>query len=58
VVGNETMGVSGELLGLCDRTIEIDMAGLKNSLNVAVALGVVGFYLKDRLGKLAAQKGM
>ncbi|MBU9888558.1 MAG: RNA methyltransferase [Candidatus Omnitrophica bacterium] len=49
VLGNENEGVSGELLSLCDRTVEIDMAGLKNSLNVAVALGVVGFRLRERL---------
>ena len=56
VVGNEVAGVSGELLSLCDRTIEIEMAGLKNSLNVAVALGVVGFRLRERLRKHVVKK--
>jgi len=49
VVGNEVSGVSDTLLSLCDRTIEIEMAGLKNSLNVAVAFGVVGFRLRELL---------
>jgi tRNA G18 (ribose-2'-O)-methylase SpoU len=49
VVGNEVDGVSEELLSLCDRTIEIEMAGLKNSLNVAVAFGVVAYHFRCRL---------
>ncbi len=57
VVGNETTGVSEELLSLCDRTIEIEMAGLKNSLNVAVAFGIVGFRFRELLKKSAANKG-
>ena len=56
VVGNEIAGVSGELLSLCDRTIEIEMAGLKNSLNVAVALGVVGFRLREQLRKALVKR--
>jgi tRNA G18 (ribose-2'-O)-methylase SpoU len=47
IIGNEITGVSEKLLSLCDRTIEIEMAGLKNSLNVAVAFGVVGFRLRE-----------
>lgn len=56
VVGNETAGVSGELLSLCDRTVEIGMAGLKNSLNVAVALGVAGFRIREQLQTGALKK--
>ncbi|MFH0984394.1 MAG: RNA methyltransferase [Candidatus Omnitrophota bacterium] len=48
VLGNEVAGVSDELLSLCDKTIEIEMSGLKNSLNVAVAFGVVGFRLREQ----------
>lgn len=54
VVGNEISGVSDELLSLCDKTIEIEMAGLKNSLNVSVAFGVVGFRLREQLKRRAA----
>ncbi len=49
VVGNEIEGVSEELLALCDQTIEIPMAGLKNSLNVSVAFGVVAFHIGNLL---------
>ena len=49
VLGNEIAGVSEELLALCDRTIEIEMAGAKNSLNVSVAFGVVAYHLRNCL---------
>jgi tRNA G18 (ribose-2'-O)-methylase SpoU len=41
VVGNEITGVSKEVIGMADRAIEIPMFGNKQSLNVAVAYGVV-----------------
>ena len=43
VVGNEVSGVSDEALALCDLAIEIPMFGTKQSLNVAVATGVICF---------------
>lgn len=43
IVGNEITGVSAELIALCDTAIEIPMHGVKHSLNVAVACGVVVF---------------
>lgn len=46
VVGNEITGVSEELAALADTAIEIDMAGLKNSLNVAVAFGVAAYHVR------------
>jgi tRNA G18 (ribose-2'-O)-methylase SpoU len=49
VLGNEVSGVSEELLALCDRTIEIEMDGAKNSLNVSVAFGVVAYHLRHCL---------
>jgi 23S rRNA (guanosine2251-2'-O)-methyltransferase len=49
VLGNEISGVSDELLELCDQAIEIDMAGLKNSLNVTVAFGVVAYHFRNQL---------
>lgn len=45
VVGNEIVGVSDELITLCDRAIEIPMFGIKQSLNVAVAYGIAVFEL-------------
>jgi len=49
VLGNEVSGVSEELIALCDKTLEIEMAGRKNSLNVAVAFGVVAFHFRNHL---------
>ncbi|NQU68417.1 MAG: RNA methyltransferase [Candidatus Marinimicrobia bacterium] len=43
VVGNEVTGVTEELLKLCHTTVEIPMFGIKQSLNVSVATGVVGY---------------
>jgi len=41
VVGHETLGVSDEVLKLCDFIIEIPMYGVNISLNVMVSLGIV-----------------
>jgi tRNA G18 (ribose-2'-O)-methylase SpoU len=41
VLGNEVEGVSDDLLGLCDGSIEIPQWGMKHSLNVSVATGIV-----------------
>jgi tRNA G18 (ribose-2'-O)-methylase SpoU len=40
IVGHEVLGVSKELLALCDDVLEITMLGKKNSLNVSVAAGI------------------
>ena len=49
VVGNEVDGVSDAIIPFCDQAIEISMRGIKNSLNVAVAFGVVGFCLRQKM---------
>ncbi len=49
VVGNEITGISNELLAFSDAAIEIGMAGTKNSLNVAVAFGIVAYQIRSRL---------
>jgi 23S rRNA (guanosine2251-2'-O)-methyltransferase len=49
VIGNEIAGVSDELTSMCDVAVEIDMAGIKNSLNVSVAFGIIGYQLRSRL---------
>lgn len=41
IVGNETTGVSKEVLEICDGTVEIPMFGVNKSLNVIVSLGIV-----------------
>jgi tRNA G18 (ribose-2'-O)-methylase SpoU len=43
VFGHETYGVAAPVLQAADRLIEVPMAGTKNSLNVAVSVGVVLF---------------
>jgi tRNA G18 (ribose-2'-O)-methylase SpoU len=47
VIGNEITGVSQEVLDLCDFSIEIPQFGIKQSLNVAVAYGVMIFKLRE-----------
>jgi tRNA G18 (ribose-2'-O)-methylase SpoU len=41
VFGNEVTGVEGEVLKLCDGSIEIPQLGMKHSLNISVAAGIV-----------------
>jgi 23S rRNA (guanosine2251-2'-O)-methyltransferase len=47
VVGNEVDGLPPEILALVDKILEIPMRGKKESLNVAVAFGVVVFGLLE-----------
>lgn len=49
VIGNEISGVSDGWLQLCDTAVEIDMAGIKNSLNVAVAFGIMAYHIRSQL---------
>jgi 23S rRNA (guanosine2251-2'-O)-methyltransferase len=41
VFGNEVSGVGQEILELCDGCIEIPQSGMKHSLNISVAAGIV-----------------
>lgn len=41
VFGNEVSGVESSTLALCDGSIEIPQLGMKHSLNIATAAGVV-----------------
>ncbi len=41
VVGNEARGPREEILALCDRRVKLPMAGRAESLNVAVAGGIL-----------------
>ncbi len=43
IVGNETIGVSRDVLEMADQVIEIPMWGVNKSLNVMVSLGIVLF---------------
>ncbi len=52
VVGNEVSGVAEDILSLCDCAVEIDMAGIKNSLNVGVAFGIIAYHIRSNLKML------
>jgi len=41
VFGNEVEGVQQEVIALCDGCIEIPQLGMKHSLNISVAAGIV-----------------
>ena len=41
VFGNEVSGVESETISLCDGCIEIPQFGMKHSLNISVAAGIV-----------------
>ena len=46
--GNEVRGVSRQIRLLCGKTIEIPMYGKKESLNVAVVVGVILFRMRGQ----------
>jgi tRNA G18 (ribose-2'-O)-methylase SpoU len=48
LVGNEVDGLSEPLIAKADAAIEIPMYGLKQSLNVAVAYGVVMYHVLEK----------
>ena len=45
IIGNEVNGVSEELCELADIHAELPMRGIKQSLNVSVAAGIIGYEL-------------
>jgi len=47
LIGSETNGISNDLLELCSVAVEIPMHGIKNSLNVSVAVGIALYALKE-----------
>ncbi|MBF0510859.1 MAG: RNA methyltransferase [Candidatus Omnitrophica bacterium] len=48
VVGNEVEGISDSLAKWANAAIEIDMDGIKNSLNVAVAFGIAVYQIRSK----------
>jgi 23S rRNA (guanosine2251-2'-O)-methyltransferase len=54
VIGSERDGVREELLSLADVTVELPMDGMCNSLNVAVATGILVYRMVEYL---EAQRG-
>lgn len=50
IIGNEANGVSKEVLGIADKKIKIPMLGKTESLNAAVATGVVLYeYVRNKI---------
>ncbi|MCK5761047.1 MAG: hypothetical protein KAH33_07115 [Candidatus Delongbacteria bacterium] len=43
IFGNEEIGLTQKVIELCDKIVEIDMKGLKNSLNVSNAVSIFLF---------------
>ena len=53
VFGNEVSGVGEEALKLCDGSVEIPQWGMKHSLNISIAAGIVLWELvRERAGSL------
>jgi tRNA G18 (ribose-2'-O)-methylase SpoU len=52
VVGNEVKGLPPAILKRADKILEIPMSGKKESLNVAVAFGIVIFGLRYTSAKI------
>lgn len=51
VVGAEITGISKQILAQCDTIVQIPMFGKKESLNVSVAFGVAGYWIKLKQDK-------
>ena len=47
IPGNETEGVPKNIVNLADVILEIPMRGVKESLNVSVATGIILYHLLD-----------
>jgi 23S rRNA (guanosine2251-2'-O)-methyltransferase len=50
-VGNEISGIDPEVLAISDLVIHIPMTGIKTSLNVAVATGIVLYWMIGQLNR-------
>lgn len=49
VVGNETYGVSKDVLNMADLIVELPMLGINKSLNVMVSLGIVLYKIIEKI---------
>ena len=48
VIGNEYLGIQDHIVHACDMAVEIPMHGVKQSLNVSVAFGVIAYELLNQ----------
>jgi tRNA G18 (ribose-2'-O)-methylase SpoU len=51
VLGNEVKGVQQRVIDLCDSSIELPQYGVKHSLNVSVAAGILIFELWRKIDR-------
>lgn len=58
VVGNEIDGISDQMISCADTALEIGMAGVKNSLNVAVAFGIAAYQIRRSLRRRNFMRSM
>jgi len=56
VLGNEYDGISDEIVKHCDYSVEIPMHGIKQSLNVATAFGVIAYEVLRQLNLLSGKE--
>ncbi len=49
VFGNEVEGVQEDVINICDQCIEIPQSGMKHSLNISVAAGIIIWEVYKRL---------
>ena len=50
VLGNENIGITDEMLALCNLSIHIPIIGKTHSLNISHAFSIIGFeYLKQQM---------
>lgn len=49
VVGNETTGISRDVLDVCDKIVELPMMGINNSFNVWGSAAVIAYKILEEL---------
>jgi tRNA G18 (ribose-2'-O)-methylase SpoU len=55
VVGNEGVGVQDEIVSACDFAVELPQHGMKSSMNVAVAFGIMLYELRRQWDILSSK---
>ena len=48
IFGNETSGITGGTLKLCDQIVEIPMFGVNKSLNVIISAAIVSYWIVNK----------
>jgi RNA methyltransferase, TrmH family len=57
LMGSERFGLSAEQQALCDTTVRIPMVGRSDSLNLAVATGVILYHVFHQQHRVAQVLG-